>query len=450
MLIRRPPLLMFFILSLPSTTFAQAGIGEMNSWIEARLAADNISAGSYFFLFLGGLAASLLPCVYPLYPITANVIRARGAGASRLVHPLSYFLGLTVMYLIFGIVASFSGGAFNQVMRFPATNLIIGIVIMMMGISAAGLIHIPLFGGQTETKNKGIGGTFLLGMGAGLLASSCVGPVVVTILLGLASSAGGSFSWMIATASALKMFAFGLGLGIPFLLIGVFGLRLPKSGKWMTYVQYALGLVIIYFGWTYVEKALLIFNFSDESIKLIGIGSLVVVVASFYLQSAEKQVEVRMKRSLLILSAVIGSLTLIRGMVPFSLGKGTSQPSGTEIALSEKKGKLTWYLDKEAAYEEAKRTGKNVFIDFYANWCTNCKAFEQMTFDDDDLIASLENAVLLKIYDTTPDFTSYREDSRFPELKIGLPFFVITDTEGTLIYKTNDYTKTEEMSLFLE
>jgi thiol:disulfide interchange protein DsbD len=163
-------------------------------------------------------------------------------------------------------------------------------------------------------------------------------------------------------------------------------------------------------------------------------------------------VEYRVKRSLLILSAIVGGLVLVRGMIPGSVA-GNVEPSeatGNETPKLEKKGQLTWYLDKEAAYAEAKKTGKNVFIDFYANWCTNCKAFEKNTQEDEALIASLKNAVLLKIYDTTPEFKTYSEDTRFPELKVGLPFFVITDTEGDLVYKTNDYMKTEEMGMFLE
>ncbi len=444
-------LLLVILISFPARVFAQAGIAEMNSWIEGKLAGDNTSVTSYFFLFLGGLLASLLPCVYPLYPITANVIKARGAGSARFVHPLSYFLGLATMYLVFGIIASFSGGAFNQVMRLPVTNLIIGVVIVVMGISAAGLIHIPLFGGQTDTKNKGVFGTFLIGMGAGLLASSCVGPVVVSILIGLASSMGDTFSVSLSIAAAFKMLSFGLGLGIPFLLIGVFGVSLPKSGRWMMYVQYVLGIVIIYFGWTYIEKALQIWLFSPEAMQLIGIGSLLVVISSYYFQSADRMAEERVKRSLLILSCMVGALVLIRGILPVNSTQSTQAiTASSNEPKVETKGKLTWYLDKEAAYAEAKKTGKNVFIDFYANWCTNCKAFEKMTREDETLIASLENAVLLKIYDTTPEFKVYSNDTRFPELKVGLPFFVITDTEGSLIYKTNDYMKTEEMAMFLE
>lgn len=437
------------LVTLPLAASAQGGISGVNSWIEQNLASGDTSAASYFFLFAGGLAASFLPCVYPLYPITANVIKARGTSTTRFAHPLSYFLGMAFMYFIFGLVAAFSGGAFNTIMRLPATNLLIGIIIVLMGISAAGLIHIPLFGGQTETRRGGLFGTFLLGMGAGLLASSCVGPVVVSILIGLASGMNDLASVSKAFASAFKMLSFGLGLGIPFLLIGVFGVRLPKSGKWMTYVQYALGLLIVYFGWTYIEKALQIFAFDSESIQLIGIGSLIVVVSTLYFQSSEKSIEVRMKRSLLVLASIVGALTLVRGMIPMQVND-SSQATIADTARIEKNGKLTWYLDKEAAYAEASKSGKNVFIDFYGSWCTNCKAFEKMTREDEKLISSLGNAVLLKVYDTTNDFKAFSGDARFPELKVGLPFFVITNPGGELIYKTSDYLKTEEMGLFLE
>ena len=344
-------IVLIVLVSIPAAVHAQAGVAEMNSWIEGKLASDNTSTTSYFFLFLGGLVASLLPCVYPLYPITANVIKARGSLSNRFIHPLFYFLGMAAMYLLFGVIASISGGAFNKVMRLPVTNLSIGIIIVLMGISAAGLIHLPLFGGQTETKKKGVFGTFLLGMGAGLLASSCVGPVVVSILIGLASSVGGTVTLGLAFVLAMKMLSFGLGLGIPFLLIGVFGVSLPKSGKWMKYVQYALGLLIIYFGWTYIVKALEIYGFSSEAIQLVGIGSFLVLVSSYYFQSKERLSEERVKKALLILSCVVGTLALVRGMLP--LNSSNQQLSASMLPVSEakieKKGKLTWHLDKEAA-----------------------------------------------------------------------------------------------------
>jgi thiol:disulfide interchange protein DsbD len=176
-------LTILLLVSFPAWVQAQTGVAEMNSWIEGKLASDNTTAASFLFLFLGGLLASLLPCVYPLYPITANVIKARGSNSNRFVHPLFYFLGMAAMYLVFGIIASISGGAFNQVMRLPDNeSVMIGICDYFDGSQRCRTYsHSSMFGGQTETSKKGVVGTFLLGMGAGLLASSCVGPVVVSI-----------------------------------------------------------------------------------------------------------------------------------------------------------------------------------------------------------------------------------------------------------------------------
>jgi thioredoxin:protein disulfide reductase len=113
-------------------------------------------------------------------------------------------------------------------------------------------------------------------------------------------------------------------------------------------------------------------------------------------------------------------------------------------------GNLTWYLDRELAYRKAKEQGKKVLVDFSASWCANCKEFARISRENAEFNKALSKAVLLKVCDSTPLFESYEEDSRFPELKIGLPFFVVTDNEGNLIYKTSDYLKTEELAMFLE
>ena len=144
----------------------------------------------------------------------------------------------------------------------------------------------------------------------------------------------------------------------------------------------------------------------------------------------------------------MGAWILFRSFAP--------QPSATQSSIAstvgnsvEQKGNLTWYTDKEAAYDAAKKQGKLVFLDFHGNWCTNCKYFQKLTQEDPELNEALQSAVLYKIYDTSEEFENYKEDSRFPELKVGLPFFVITDTDGNMLYKTNDYQKTEEIAMFL-
>lgn len=444
-------LLMVFVLLYPAFVFASP-VETMNGWIEQHLSATNAGLSSYLFLLLGGILASLLPCTYPLYPITINILQSRASEKNKYVQPIIYFAGIASMYFLFGVIASITGGAFNSILHFPLTNLIIAIVIFVLGLSSMDLLYLPIFSGTSvDSKKSSYFSTYLMGMTAGLLSSACVGPVVVSILIGIASTSA-QFSIAMAFTAASKMLLFGIGVGLPFLLIGVFGLSLPKSGKWMKYVQLVLGALIIYFSYVYFEKALLGYGFAANDILLISIGILVVLVASYHLQNDDVMIYQRTKRSLLLITGIIGVLLLIKG---FSIGASNNNAvlntNSTSIAepKTEQKGQLTWYLDKEAAYAAAKEKSKPVFIDFHADWCTNCKEFQKTTQSNVALNEALKNAILLKVYEGSSTFKKFVADPRFPELKVGLPFFLITDKDENLLYKTNDYLKSDEMIMFL-
>lgn len=429
-------------------------IEAMNGWMEQHLAANNSGISSYLFLLLGGILASLLPCTYPLYPITINILKARAGGKNKFLQPIIYFMGIATMYFVFGIIASLTGGAFNTILHFPLTNLVIAIIIFILGLSSMDLLYLPIFSGTSAVNSSnGITGTFLMGMSAGLLSSACVGPVVVSILIGIAS-ASSAFSIAIAFTAASKMLLFGIGVGLPFLLIGVFGVSLPKSGKWMKYVQIAIGGLIIYFSYVYLEKALLGYGFSANAIQLIGAGILIILYATYHLQGEAILNYQKTKRSLLIVIGIIGFLFLYKAFV------GGYEPGSKIIDSSfsatnnvepktEQKGQLIWYLDKDMAYAAAKEKSKPVFIDFHADWCTNCKEFQKTTQTNAALNDALKNAILLKVYEGSSTFKKYASDPRFPELKVGLPFFLITDKDENLLYKTNDYLKSDEMMMFL-
>jgi thiol:disulfide interchange protein DsbD len=392
----------------------------------------------------------MLPCTYPLYPITINILKARSTGSKKLLHPLVYFSGIASMYFLFGIIASFTGGAFNTVLHFPLTNLIIALIILLLGLSSMDLLHLPVFSGSSiNTEKKSITATYLMGMSAGLLSSACVGPVVVSILIGIASGST-TFSFLLGLTAATKMLLFGIGVGIPFLLIGVFGISLPKSGKWMRYIQIALGLLIIYFSFIYFEKAMLGYGFGGDTINIIAIGSIIVLVSVFHVQNESIPTTQKTKKAFLVLATIVGAILMVKGILPASnLNSNTSSTAISSEPKTEQKGKLTWYLDHDAAYAIAKEKSKPVFIDFHADWCTNCKEFQKTTQSNPTLNEALQNAVLLKVYEGSATFKKYASDPRFPELKVGLPFFLITDKDENLLYKTNDYLKADEMSMFL-
>lgn len=395
-------------------------------------------------LVMGGILASLLPCVYPLYPITVGIVRARGEGSPKILHPAIYYLGLVVTYSCFGLIAGFSGGAFNVVLRYPIVNLGLSILIFLLALGSLDLIHLPLFKSKEVKTIQGCGGTFLLGMGAGLLSSPCVGPVVVAILLQITAGAGAISIGSVFLAS-FKMFLFGIGLGFPFLIIGVFGLSLPKSGKWMRWVQWILGIFVLYFSYTYFQKSLSGWGIPDSSIPLAAFGILILLFCLYFFLPDEWNRYVRMKKALFLGGVVLSAVGLMV-LLTYSLGGGNS----TSVVEMETKGNLSWHRIPSKAYAEGTETGKKVFIDFYADWCTNCKTFEELTQNDSALNDALQGAVLLKIKDQDPIFETYAKDPRFEELKIGLPFFVILDANGNLLYKNTDYQDTSTMIQILK
>jgi len=430
-----------------------AGLSEFNSWIESQLSSSENFFWILGLMLLGGLAASLLPCVYPLYPATVSILKKRSGEGGGSLHALVYYSGLCSIYAAFGLIATVTGGAFNTVLSFGVTNLIIGVVFVILGLSTIGLLYLSLFEPRNLGQSGGLFGTYLMGISAGLLSSACVGPVVVTVLINLAASVQEGFQLAVVLKGMTQMLFFGMGLGIPFLAIGLFGLRLPKSGVWMVWVQYLLAVVIFYFAYLYFEKALLIYGFETPDVpRIIGLSCVLGLTAYFFQDTSVLQT-VRVKRSVCTLVLLVSLVALNQSMgsrLAPALAVSSSSKGTPAEDLVEMDGDLRWHLDREEAYRLAKMQSKNVFIDFYGDWCTNCKAFAKLAQTDEKFNTALESAVLLKVYDTSPQFAEYKADDRFPELKVGLPFFVITNPDGGLLYKTNDYLKTEEMSLFLE
>jgi thioredoxin:protein disulfide reductase len=433
---------------------------SINDWVSSQLAAGAGIEG-LLLLFVGGVLASLLPCVYPLYPITVTILRGRNSRFGRAAHPLAYYAGLAAVYMSFGVIAAFTGGSFNTLVRTPAFNLGVGALMAALAGSLIGLLEFPVLqasggsGDDADEDDSRLLGTAAMGAGAGLLSSACVGPVVVSVLVALVVHAEALTVGVVASAAA-NMLLFGLGVGLPVVLIGVFGLALPRAGRFMIVIQWLFAGLIAYFALGYMGKGLVGLGLSEASAHAVEFGAAMVLLAALFLQDRERPLEERGRHAFLVLAAVAGFFVMARGLLPGLTVGGTSGAGASagatsgEGELTEVEHGLTWHLDRDRAYEEAARTGKSVFIDFYGSWCSNCKAFQKRVASDDALREALAGAVLLKVYDTAPLFALYRDDERFPELAVGLPFFLITDAKANVLYKTNDFTKTDEMKLFLE
>ena len=435
-------------------------VSNLNSYIELYLANNKIQIISLLFLFLGGFLASFLPCVYPIYPITVQILKNRSSKKS-FSHPLIYIIGFSLTYSFFGILATITGGTFNTILRLSITNFIIGIFLFILGLSSINLLPTYFFNSKQLKKNKeSYKETFLFGIGAAFLSSPCVGPIVVSILLKIATTEPEQISFQNYFSSAVKMLFFGLGLSFPFFLIGVIGLSLPKIGKWSKQIQLLIGVFIFYFSYTFFLKAGEISKLEEKEINFLTVLSVLFLIFSYKIQNRKRVRYERMHKSLMVLGLFWTSITLFLYVnllfekklkpQPINLAETfisvppIEAPPNSNLLVEENEN-LSWYRNKELTFQIAKREQKKIFIDFYADWCLNCKEFEKLTISNKELNSALSKVILYKVYDTDKEFNEFAEETRFSELKIGLPFFAILDPTGKLLYKTTDYLAIQEM-----
>ena len=425
-------------------------------------------------VFLAGLIASATPCVYPVIPITSAILMARGGGSRRLgqLNALVYFLGITFFFTLLGIFAATTGTALSALMTSAWVNLAFAGIFTYFGLSMIGFYEFqfltPLIAKLDSTASRwnGFSGTFLMGTTAGLVISPCVGPIAGAILLDITGQAAGAqLPGSIDTAkTALRgvslMAGFGMGLGIPFLMVGMLSNKLPQSGPWLTKVKFLLGIPILYFAYVYYLKGMETAAVPPNIAHAILVGALAIAFAVFLglfhsLGNVPAQGQL-IRRILGIVLLIVGVHFLYNGLgqsgilIPASrtgqqmaASEGLRQLEGGGIGV-EFSGNLRWLRDFPLAQERARAEGKPLFVDFYATWCANCKAFQRLAESNDQLNNALRQVVLVKIYDTDEIFETFQRDESYPELGgVGgqpfLPLFAIYSDQGALHWKGQDY-----------
>ena len=204
---------------------------------------------AFLAAYIGGVLVGFTPCVYPLIPITVGFIGAQGSSSKLRGFLLSlfYVLGLAITYSIMGAFAVLSGKLFGQMQTTPLTYFIMANLCIFMGLAMLGVFNINLPVPQklvrlTDGNNKkGWLGSFLIGATSGIIIGPCTAPVLA-VLLGFVAVRTN----LILGISLLFVFAFGMGTLL--IIAGTFaGLiaALPRSGKWMTKINYIFGWILI-------------------------------------------------------------------------------------------------------------------------------------------------------------------------------------------------------------
>jgi thiol:disulfide interchange protein len=214
------------------------------------------SLWDYFYVFLGGIALSFTPCVYPLLPVTAGYIgiTARGSKLRGLTLSFVYVTGLAVIYSGLGLAAALTGKMFGRISSHPLTQAAVGAAFILFGLSMFNVfaLYFPAIMNLARIKKKGILSVLVLGMISGLVASPCVAPALGAILVYLAASRNAIYGMTL-----LLVFAYGMGLSL--IIVGTFStvlLHLPKSGKWMLIIERICGSVLVAAGLYFIINAI--------------------------------------------------------------------------------------------------------------------------------------------------------------------------------------------------
>lgn len=389
------------------TPLAAAPAASPKSLFSSDVASTLASRGLLLTLvavLILGLALNLTPCVYPLVPITVAYFSSQTEGqrSRRIGLSVSYVLGLAVMYSALGVFSALSGKLFGAWLQQPAVLIFFALLMVVLAASMFGLydIRVPQFIASRAGARAGYAGAATMGLLAGIVAAPCVGPFIIS-LIALVAQRGD------ALLGFVLFFVLALGLGLPFLLLGIFSSSLssiPRSGAWMVQIKKALGFVLIAMAFYFLRPII-----GDPAYQW-GVGlSLLIGAAFLFLKSDPNRAGNVIRVVSAVLLAVVGVLYLI----PRAEGAG-----------------IRWSAYDEASLQAAKMRDKPVMIDFSADWCLPCKELDEKTFTHPRVIEEAERFVRLKADLThSTDTQSLQLSSRYQIF--GVPTIVFLRPDGT-------------------
>ncbi len=208
--------------------------------------------------FVGGMLSFFAPCVLPLVPsfliyISGCTISSTGDLSNRRVrhrmgfHTIAFIVGYSFVFILLGFSSSLLGNLFFQYEKWIMR--VGGLMLLVMGINMVGLVKIPFLNREkmVHFKEKPVGllGSFLVGVTFCLGWSSCLSPVLASILF-IASAGHSPF------AGVRLLGLYSLGLAIPFFIAAMLMTHLMglmrRYGHFVRYTSFVLGGLLIVLG----------------------------------------------------------------------------------------------------------------------------------------------------------------------------------------------------------
>ncbi len=390
---------------------------------EDSLAAQLESSGlilSLIFVFLGGLALNLTPCVYPLIPITVGYFggQSEGRTGKLFILGLVYVLGMSVTYSVIGVVTSLSGAVFGTLLQNPVVIIFIALVFVVLSLSMFGVYEFKLpdsWVAKAGGAKSGTLGALFMGLTMGIVAAPCIGPFVLGLVTYVAAKGDPFYGF-------LMFFVLALGLGTPYLFLALFSGKikeLPRAGFWMEAVKHIFGFLLIgmalYFIGPLIPK--------EINVYILPIyGVLVALVLLFVDKNGNNIKGFRIFKYIFALMVMAVS---VYALIP------------------SEKNSPAWQDFSEEKYEAALANNKKILIDFYADWCIPCKELDALTFSDPRVIEETNDYAVFKV-DMTQTMSEETEQIRNKFDIVGMPTVLLINMKGDEVKRLTGFVDADE------
>jgi thiol:disulfide interchange protein DsbD len=371
--------------------------------------------------FLAGIGLTFTPCVFPMIPILSSIIAGQGEKVStRTAFNLSlvYVLAMAVTYALVGAIVGYYGAEYNIQIWFqdPIILTIFAAIFILLALSMFGFYDLQMPNAiqsrLTAFSNRQEGGS-LAGAGVmGLFSAIIVGPCITAPLVGALLFISQTQNWQLG---GLALFALGIGMGTPLLLIGTSaGKILPRAGSWMDTVKSVFGVVMLAMAIWLLERIL-------PTAATMALIALLTITSAIYMGALEKLPQPasgwrKLCKGLGVILLIHGAVNLIgaasdskdlihplkgiaSGMKSGNLSNQTNGNQSDHINFKQIKG--TEGL--KSALSESVAGNKTTMLDFYADWCISCKVMEKYAFTHPDVLASLDEVSTLQADVTAND-----------------------------------------------
>lgn len=441
---------------------------------------ENKSLWSIILLgFLGGLAALVTPCVFPMIPLTVSFFTKRSESKTKGKFE-ALFYGFSIVFIYFLLAVPFllfdiSPDTLNEISTGAPLNVFFFLIFVAFAFSFFGFyeIQLPSFIANKADSASNVGGLlgiFFMAVTLAIVSFSCTGPIIGSLLVGALTSTGGKLNLVAGMTS------FGLALALPFAVFALFpGLMksLPKSGGWLNSVKVVLGFVELIFAVKFLSNADLVSHWGILKREVflglwvaMGAGMFAYLVGWLKFPHDSPVQKLSFTRIAAAALALMFTIYTAYGIPGNDLSLFSGFPPPKFYSIKHQKTECPnnincFHNDYEGGLAYAKANNKPVIVDFTGWACVNCRKMEENVWTDPAIYKMLnDDYVLVSLYvddkEMLPDTAQYISDftgkkvrtvgNRFSEFEAKYfnentqPLYVLLSPDEQLLNKPRPYT----------